>query len=463
MKIPRFLTLAVLLYGPMTMAKAADVALPPPPFGLSAVRTGPEADRHVQWWRQDRLGMFIHFGLYSVLGHGEWAMFTDSIPRQDYAKLAESFRPDPAAPAEWAQVAQRAGMKYMVLTARHHDGFALFNSRANDFNSAKTAAGQDIVGEFTEAARSRGLRVGLYYSPLDWRFPGYFMPDLYLDSAEAMREQYHHEVEQLASDYGKIDLMWYDGGGEQWLGFGGLKFTGVKWESRSRDDAYKGRFSWRDGEVDQRLHQLQPEILVNDRTSAPGDWRTRENAGNLGGFDNAQPWELCITLAGAWGYQPGAEPRPLAELERLLIETASRDGNLLVNVGPAPDGHIPREQIARLEEFGGWLGAYGKAIYGTRGGPFLPTATMGSTRSGTTIYLHLLPSPDGSFPARVAVPEFQGGPKLLRARLIGGSADLPLHQGKIDIPRQGTESAVIGVELSYSGSVMDLPPQTLAE
>src|SRR5579859_2874864 len=154
MQLPSLLTLAALLCGPMTAAKATDVVLPPPPFGLSTVRTGPEADRHVQWWRQDRLGMFIHFGLYSVLGHGEWAMFNESIPRRDYAKLAESFRPDAAAPAEWAEVAQRAGMKYMVMTARHHDGFALFDSRANDFNSARAAAGQDIVREFTEIGRA---------------------------------------------------------------------------------------------------------------------------------------------------------------------------------------------------------------------------------------------------------------------------------------------------------------------
>src|SRR5581483_5220243 len=133
-----------------------------------------------------------------------------------------------------------------VLTARHHDGFALFDSRANEFNSVRTAAHQDIVREFVDAARAGGMRVGLYYSPLDWRFPGYFFPDLYRESAEAMRDQYHQEIAQLASGYGKLDLIWFDGGGEWWLGFGGLEFDGAKWRSRDRGKPYSGAFSWQD-------------------------------------------------------------------------------------------------------------------------------------------------------------------------------------------------------------------------
>ncbi|TWB30825.1 alpha-L-fucosidase [Nitrospirillum bahiense] len=466
MRIRRFLALSLFCGGILAGAEAAaDVTLPPPPFGLSDVRTGPVADQRVAWWRQARLGMFIHFGVYSVLGHGEWAMFSEHIPRNDYAKLADDFHPDPAAPAEWAKVARQSGMKYMVLTARHHDGFSLFASRANDFNVATHNNGQDVVKNYTDAARREGLRVGLYYSPLDWRFPGYFMPDLYLDSAEAMRNQYHREVEQLATDYGKIDLLWYDGGGEQWLGFGGLEFDGAKWGSRDRGKPYTGRFSWRDGEVDQRLHQLQPDILVNDRTSVPGDWRTRENPVNLGGFDDVQPWELCITLAGTWGYQPGARPRSLDELVRLLVQTATRDGNLLVNVGPAPDGHIPPDQIARLGELGAWLQKYGRAIYGTRGGPFLPTATMGATRVDSTVFLHLLGGEGDHLPTIITVPEFPGGPTLLRARLVGTGASLTVSKGKggtdIGIPPQAARNGIAIVELSYDGPVMGLAPRPL--
>jgi len=347
--------------------------LPPPPFGLSEVHTGPEADRRVAWWREARFGMFIHFGVYSVAGRGEWVRFSEQIPQGEYAKLADQFTPDPKGPGEWARVARQAGMKYMVLTARHHDGFALFDSHANDFNSVRTAAHQDIVREFVAAARGEGLRVGLYYSPLDWRFPGYFFPDLYRESAEGLRDQYHQEMAQLAADYGKLDLIWFDGGGEPWLGFGGIEFDGGQWRSRDRSKPYSGAFSWQDDLVIGHLRQLQPQVLINDRTSAPADWRTREGADRLGGFDNVQPWELCVTLAGAWGYQPGARPRSFQELVLLLTNTVARDGNLLLNVGPPPTGHIPADQIERLQELGRWLQSHGKAIYGTRGGPFLPT------------------------------------------------------------------------------------------
>lgn len=445
---------------------AQSTTLPPPPFGLSEVRRGPDADRRVHWWREARFGMFIHFGIYSVLGHGEWAMFNERMPHREYAKLADAFKPDPRAPETWVKAAQRAGMKYMVLTARHHDGFALFDSHANDFNSMRTVAHQDIVGEYMRAAHAQGMRAGLYYSPLDWRFPGYFFPDLYLESAEAMREQYHKEIEQLASDYGQLDLIWFDGGGEQWLGFGGIEFDGSSWKSRAHDKPYSGRFSWQDDLVSRRLHQLQPHILINDRTSAPGDWRTREGAERLGDFDNTQPWELCVTLAGTWGYQPGAKPRSLQELVLLLTNTVVRDGNFLLNVGPAPDGHIPNDQLQRLDELGRWLQSHGKAIYGTRGGPFLPSATAGSTRSGKTIFLHLLPSNGSVPPSSMTIPAFTAGPKLLRAQVLGEKTDLALRSApgggfSLSLPKASSDSPTVIVELTYDGSVMGLPVQSL--
>lgn len=463
------LTLVLGLLTGVGLSAAAHAAqpLPPPPFGLSEVRTGSEADRRVAWWREARFGMFIHFGIYSVAGRGEWVRFAEQIPQREYAKLADHFTPDPKAPEEWVRVARQAGMKYMVLTARHHDGFALFDSHANEFNSVRTAAHQDIVREFVAAARAGGMRVGLYYSPLDWRFPGYFFPDLYLESAEAMRDQYHQEMAQLGSAYGKLDLLWFDGGGEQWLGFGGIEFDGAKWRSRERGKPYNGAFSWQDDLVTGGLRQLQPQILINDRTSAPADWRTREGADRLGGFENVQPWELCVTLAGGWGYQPGAQPRSLQELVLLLTNTAARDGNLLLNVGPAPTGHIPADQIARLQELGRWLQSHGKAIYGTRGGPFLPSAQMGSTRVGKTIFLHVLPGPDATVPVgKLVVPEFPAGPKLLRAHVLGTAADLRIHRGHsgestVMLPVATLTSPTIIVELTYDGSVMDLPPRTL--
>jgi alpha-L-fucosidase len=251
------------------VAKASPVATPTTPnaagepdaliaTGLRRpVRVGPAAESRVKWWRDARFGMFVHFGVYAIPGRGEWVMWNQSIPHSEYAKLADEFKPDPEAPKRWAELATNAGMKYVVLTARHHDGFSLFDSRANAFNSAQTAAKTDIVRSFTDAVRSQGLRVGLYYSPLDWRFPGYFMPDLYRESAEAMREQYHREMQQLSSEYGHLDLIWYDGGGENWLGFGGIDRDKNGWKRRDKNKPYNGKFSWRDDQVNASVRGTQ--------------------------------------------------------------------------------------------------------------------------------------------------------------------------------------------------------------
>jgi alpha-L-fucosidase len=431
------------------------------------VRVGAVANERVKWWRQARFGMFIHFGIYAVPCRGEWVMYNESIPHREYAQFAEQFTPDPDAPKRWVSLAKEAGMKYVVLTARHHDGFSLFDSHANAFNSVKTAAHTDIVRTFTDAARDEGLRVGLYYSPLDWRFPGYFMPDLYLESAEAMREQYHKEMEQLASKYGHLDLIWYDGGGENWLGFGGLERGDGGWKTRDGKTPYRGKFSWQDDQVNARLRELQPSILFNDRTATMGDWRTREGAGALGDFDNVQPWELCLTLAGPWGYQPNATPQSLDSLVRLLTNTVSRDGNMLLNVGPDPAGNIPADQVARLQELGNWLKLYGRAIYDTRGGPFLPTASLTSTRRGNTAFVHLLANEAGECPERVTLPALSQGLILRSARLLATNTDVVWRAAangdiELTIPSTLPSSPTQVIELTYSDSIMAVDPLALA-
>jgi alpha-L-fucosidase len=426
------------------------------------VRVGPKAETRVKWWRDARFGMFIHFGVYAVPGRGEWVMYNQSIPHSEYAKLADEFKPDSEAPKRWAELANKAGMKYVVLTARHHDGFSLFDSRANSFNSVKTAAKFDVVRGFTDAVRNEGLRVGLYYSPLDWRFPGYFMPDLYRESAEAMRAQYHSEMQQLSSEYGQLDLIWYDGGGENWLGFGGLDRDANGWKRRPRDKPYRGKFSWRDDEVNGAVRALHPNILINDRTATVADWRTREGKAALGEFEGRQPWELCLTVAGPWGYSPNAKPRPLSELVVLLTNTASRDGNLLLNVGPDPKGNVPSDQVARLLEMGEWLETFGSSIYETRGGPFLPTSQATSTRRGKSVFVHVLPGEDGSLPRRVTIPRFAAGPELKSARLLASQAQVSWRSAgeliEIDVPDPIEGSPTHVVELTYADSVMGLEP-----
>jgi alpha-L-fucosidase len=192
-------------------------------------------------------------------------------------------------------------MKYVVLTSRHHDGFALFDDSGSDFTTMKSAAHHDFIADYVKAARDAGLGVGLYYSPLDWRFPGFFFPDLYMDSAIAMRDQYRRQISELATNYGKLDILWLDGGGNEWLGFGGVQFTG-HWHARSPDQPHAGKFDWQDNEVVDLLRRKQSNIIINDRTDAPADFRSREGDAALGKFDNTNPWELCTTISeGAWG------------------------------------------------------------------------------------------------------------------------------------------------------------------
>ncbi|WP_175022896.1 alpha-L-fucosidase [Rugamonas rivuli] len=389
-------------------------AMTPNPVMAQAPADSEQAAR-VQWWREARFGMFIHWGLYSIPGRGEWVQWSEQIPVNQYAKLADQFKPTHFDPKAWASLAKSAGMKYTVLTARHHDGFALFDDGDNPYTSVKSGAHRDFVAEYVKAVREAGLGVGLYYSPLDWRFPGFFFPDLQRESAEAMRAQYHRQVEKLMSNYGKIDVLWFDGGETDWLNFSG-EWAGAEaiaeWKKRGYGKHYQGGFSWQHDQVHTTLRRLQPQVLINGRADMPPDFRSREGDGALGDFDNEHPWELCTTIAGAWGYQPNMQPKPLKHYLQLLANVAGRDGNLLLNVGPAPDGQIDASQAARLREIGGWLGQYGKSIYATRGGPFLPGEYGASTHRDQTIYVHVLKWPQGQ--DKLALP-------AIPVRIVGAS------------------------------------------
>ncbi len=173
---------------------------------------GPDAASRIAWWREAKFGLFLHWGVYSIPGRGEWVQWNEQIPVSEYAKLSDQFSPDKFDPNAWAAIAKDAGMKYTVLTARHHDGFALFDDPSSSFTAQKAAAHRDFVAAYVKASRDARLRVGLYYSPLDWRYPGFFFPDIYRSSAEEMQAQYHRQINELATNYGKLDIMWFDGG-----------------------------------------------------------------------------------------------------------------------------------------------------------------------------------------------------------------------------------------------------------
>ncbi|MDE3105866.1 MAG: alpha-L-fucosidase [Acidobacteriota bacterium] len=393
--------------------------------------TDHDAAERIAWWREARFGMFLHWGVYSIPGRGEWVQWSEQIPTDEYARLADQFHPDHFDPDAWAATAKAGGMKYMVLTARHHDGFALFDDPESSFTAMKSAAHRDLVAEYVAAVRKAGLRVGLYYSPLDWRFPGFFFPGIYQPSARDLRAQYDRQITELATHYGKLDLLWFDGGGDDWLGFGGVEFTGSGWQSRAKNKRYAGTFDWQDDKTVSHLRQLQPSIILNDRTDAPADFRSREGDRALGDFDNQHPWELCTTITeGAWGYQPNARVKPLATLIQLLAGAAGRDGNLLLNLGPRPDGSLDPAQAARVREIGQWLQQYGESIYGTRGGPWLPGAYGVSTHKGTAVYLHVLHPPAGGVLALPTLPV-----RILHASQLGGP-ELALKQSPQEVTVQ---------------------------
>lgn len=248
------------------------------PHGIIAPELRLSAEQ-MQWWQDAKFGMFIHWGLYAIEGKGEWAMFNDKIPAEEYAKLADRFNPQHFDANAWAKVARDAGMKYMVLTARHHDGFALWNSPSSygHFNSYETAAHRDFIKEYTDACRKAGLAVGIYYSPMDWRFPGYFKPTELVENAALMKKQGYGQVEELMKNYGKIDILWYDGG----------------WLAHKGKDADAAWF-WEPVKLNKMVRSYQPDVVISPRSGWEGDFQCNEGSGKVHGPIINTPWEKCL-------------------------------------------------------------------------------------------------------------------------------------------------------------------------
>lgn len=404
----------------------------------------------LQWYRDAKFGMFIHWGLYSILGKGEWAMFNQRIDKDQYAELAKKFDASKFNADTWAEVAKEAGMKYMVLVTKHHDGFSLWDSEASKdlFNSMHSAAHQDFVREYVTAARSKGLRVGFYYSPLDWRFPGFFFPKMYRASAEEMKAQTYGQIRELMSDYGKIDLLWYDGGEDNWLGLGGLEFGGSSpsWHARPKNKPYTGAFSWEPLRLNSIVRELQPKIVINPRSGWKGDFDTREQGD--GEMQTDRPWERCYTISkGGWGWIPNAKVRSLDTLLTKLVKVVCMDGNFLLNVGPNAAGEIEPAQIERLKQMGAWLKVNGESIYGTRGGPIVFDLKWGgSTQKGKNIYLHILHWPENG---QLKVP--YSGDKILKANFLASGTPIKYSQDSNSItvyaPKENKDSIVTVVKL----------------
>jgi len=327
----------------------------------------------IRQWQDKRFGMFIHWGPVSLKGteigwsrkgprRGRKDKRTGSIPVEIYDNLYKQFNPVKFNADEWAQIAKDAGMKYMVFTSKHHDGFSMFDTRQTDYKitSKDSPYGKDVCKQLADACHRHGLGLGWYYSPRDW-----YHPDFATKNHQKYLEFYMNQLRELCTNYGKVDILWFDG-------------------------LDSPRELWGDTPVEsyKMLRTLQPDIILNNRGGLPGDFHTPEQ--RVGEFDRERPWETCMTICRQWAWKPNDQMKSLEQCIQTLIKVVGGDGNLLFNVGPMPNGLIEPRQVTRLKEMGNWLDKYGRSIYATRGGPFKPGNWGASTHKGNTIYVHVL-------------------------------------------------------------------------
>ncbi len=331
-----------------------------------------KVSRH-QWFSEARLGMFVHYGLYSIPGKGEWHMDYARIPAAEYNKLAAEFRAERFDAEEQASLARRAGAGYVVTGARHHEGFCLFDSQTTDFTSVNAPAKRDLIRESVEAFRRANLRVGLYYSIMSWQWPAIYTGPLNdPEGWEAMVNETHAQLRELMSNYGRIDVLWYDG----------CVVPGVS------DPQTISRY-WRSRELNAMVRRLQPDILINDRSCLPEDYSTPEQ--HLSLPPRGRRWEMCMTINDHWGWCPEDDNhKPAKELIEKLILCARYDGNLLLNVGPQPNGSLPQPQVDRLEAVGRWMTANGASVRNSRRTAYTEAEhVLGTATSrGRHLYFH---------------------------------------------------------------------------
>ena len=303
-------------------------------------------EQRMGWWKDARFGMFIHYGLHTVLGRNEWAMAMENWPIADYEKLASQFRPEPGCTRKWAALAKAAGMKYMVMTTRHHEGFSLWDSTANPYNVVRCCPGGfDVVKEFVASCHEFGLKPGFYFSLMDWHHPDSWRCAFDPEANRRFLAYLQGMLRELLSNYGKIGILWYD--------------VACPMESHE---------GWGSLQMNQMARELQPEIVIDNRSRLEEDFSTPEE--HLSAAEGSRGWESCMTFNRiSWGYLDSAQALPYSYnahgILKMLHTVSSNGGNLLLNIGPQVNGDVPSEAVAPLTTVGQWLSAYGNAaVYG---------------------------------------------------------------------------------------------------
>lgn len=363
--------------------------------------TDAQKAKRLEWWQKDRFGMFIHWGLYSVAGRHEWVKTFERMSNKTYQKYFDRFNPDLYNPHSWAKMAKKAGMKYAVITTKHHEGFCLFDSKYTDYKSTNTAYGKDLIREWVDAFRAEGLKIGFYYSLIDWHHPDYTL-DVYhpdrpnsdkeydkLNKKRKMskyRKYLHNQIREILTNYGKIDLLWLD-------------FSFPEKHGKSNED-------WDSKKILKLVRKLQPQIILNDRLdlgkyddgadyvspeqSKVSKWPERNG--------KKAYWETCQTFSGSWGYHRDENTwKSPRQLLKLLIETVSKGGNLLLNVGPTGRGNFDYRAKNRLKNIGKWMYYNSPSIYGCTQAPkefkAAENTILTYNKEKNRLYIHLLAYP----------------------------------------------------------------------
>lgn len=370
-----------------------------------------------KWFSESRYGLFIHFGLYSVAGRHEWVQTLEEISVADYQKYLDQFDPDLLDPHEWAQKAKEAGFKYVIITAKHHDGFCLWNTKETEYNIGKAPYQRDLLGELIEAFRHVGIKIGLYYSLLDWHHPDFLVDGyhpmrnnpIYIQQHPGNMENYRkfmaNQVRELLTNYGTIDYLWFD-----------FSYKSRDWGT----SVGKGAQDWGSVALEKMIHEIQPNILINDRLDLHRGVLTPEQFARSKAMDSEEDlWETVQTLNNSWGYDRDNLNFKTSEMvAKQLVDTVSKGGNFTMNIGPNARGEWDDNSNKILSSVGQWLRTHGKAIYSAGISSFTPPQDCRYTQKGNKLYLHIF-----SWPYRtILLPELGG--KVRFAKLLNDSSEI---------------------------------------